>query len=57
LKVGRAQPALPEADADGRIPYLATTALENMAPGTYQALATVRQGSTIAQEMLVFAVE
>ena len=55
--VGRATPTLPEADLNGRIPYLATTPLDKMPPGSCQVVVTVRQGASAAQETYVFNVE
>jgi VWFA-related protein len=56
-QTAQAQPALPDADATGRIPFLATLPLDTLSPGTYQLVATVRQGQTVAREMLGFEVE
>jgi len=56
-QTAQAQPVLPDADATGRIPFLATLPLDTLAPGAYQLVATVRQGQTVAREMLGFEVE
>lgn len=56
-RAAQANPDLPPADATGRIAYLATLPLDTLVPGTYQLVATVRQGESIAQEILGFDVE
>jgi len=46
--VGRSTPELPAADADGRIPYIASVAAQAFKPGLYQVRAVLQQGSLTA---------
>ncbi len=55
--VAEAKPALPEPDATGRIPYVASSPTAAMKPGQYQLRARVKQGNTITQEDSTFTVE
>jgi VWFA-related protein len=56
-QTAQAQPTLPTPDPAGRIPFLASLPIGNLAPGAYQLVATVRQGQAISQEMLGFDIE
>ena len=48
--VGRSTPELPAADAEGRIPYIASVAAEAFKPGLYQVRAVLHQGRLTADE-------
>ncbi|HYK91370.1 MAG TPA: hypothetical protein VE398_21545, partial [Acidobacteriota bacterium] len=50
LAVSQAQIDLPAADAQGRIPYLATIPAESLKPGDYEVRAVVSQGHSAAEE-------
>ncbi len=50
LAVSQAQIDLPAADAQGRIPYLATVPSESLQPGDYEVRAVVSQGDSAAEE-------
>ena len=52
----RSEPALPEPDAAGRIPYVATLPANQFAPGRYEVRAVLRQGAEVAQESAFFRV-
>ncbi len=55
--VGKGSPQLPQPDAKGRIPYLATSSAESMPAGLYQVRARVKQGTAEAEETTTFSVE
>jgi VWFA-related protein len=48
---------LPEADAQGRIPYLMTVPAESIPPGSYEIHATARQGSSMAEASTMIRIE
>jgi VWFA-related protein len=48
---------LPAADAQGRIPYLMTIPAESIPAGSYQVLATARQGTTAASAGTMILIE
>lgn len=52
--MARATPQLGKADAQGRIPYVATTPVSKLPPGAYEVRVTVKQGGTSAQEHALF---
>jgi hypothetical protein len=54
--VGRSSTELPEADPEGRIPYIASVATQTLAPGRYEVAAVARQGEAVAQEHTFFTV-
>jgi hypothetical protein len=54
--VGRAEPALPPADAEGRIPYVVSLPAGRFAPGHYEVVAELRAGSQRAWERTSFRV-
>jgi len=55
--IARGQPELPAADGKGRIPYLATSTIESLAPGMYDVRILVTQGKLAAEERASFTVE
>ena len=50
-------PALGKADAQGRIPYVATSPIEQLKPGDYEVRVTVKQGAGTAQEHAFFSIQ
>jgi len=54
--VGRSSADLPDADASGRIPYVASVPTRSLAPGRYEVAAIVRQGDAAARERAFFTV-
>jgi VWFA-related protein len=48
---------LPDADADGRIPYVMTIPASAIPPGQYEIRATARQGSTASQSAVAVRIE
>jgi VWFA-related protein len=50
MLVGRSRPELPAADAQGRIPYIASIPAEGFKPGLYQVRAVLQQGPSTADE-------
>lgn len=54
--VGRALPALPPAQADGRVSVLGSLGVDSLAPGTYELVATARQGEAAAQSSAEFEI-
>jgi VWFA-related protein len=52
--VGRAAPELSLPDAQGRIPYVATSPLDQFKAGQYEVHVTVKQGAATAQEHAFF---
>ncbi len=55
--VGKGGLELPAADANGRIPYTMSSSAESMPAGDYVIRATVKQGTSTAEERAVFTVE
>ena len=55
--VARAEPKLPAAGSDGRIPYIASSAIGSLPAGQYEVLATVKQDGATAAERTFFTVE
>ncbi len=55
--VVRGQPALPDADDMGRIPYVATTPIDSFKPGQYEVVVTAQQSGKSAQQRLILNVE
>ncbi len=55
--VGRIQPELTPVDANGRIPYMASSPADQMPAGTYEVRAIVQQGKTKAEEHTTFTIE
>ena len=56
-QLGAGSPALPAADAAGRIQYIATAPTEKMPPGDYQVVFLVKQGTEVAHESVTFTLE
>jgi hypothetical protein len=54
--VGRAEPALPPADAEGRIPYVVSLPAGRLTPGQYEVVAELRAGTQRAWERTSFRV-
>jgi VWFA-related protein len=54
--VGRAEPALPPADAEGRIPYVVSLPAGRLTPGHYEIVAELRAASQRAWERTSFRV-
>jgi hypothetical protein len=54
--VGRAQPALPPPDAEGRVPYVVSLPAQRFAPGRYEVVAELRAGPHRAWERTSFRV-
>jgi VWFA-related protein len=54
VAVGNGSPVLPEPDAGGRIPYVASASPEKMEPGNYEVQFFVMQGSETARETVTF---
>ncbi len=48
--VARASSPLPEADADGRIPWIGGISTAGLKPGSYEIVVRARQGETTAEE-------
>lgn len=55
--VGAGSPELGKADAQGRIPYVATSPIDQLKAGEYEVRVTVRQGSGAAQEHAFFTIQ
>ncbi len=55
--LGEAQAPLPEAQADGRIPYIANLPADKFTPGAYEIRIGVTQGNSKAEENVDFKVE
>jgi hypothetical protein len=55
--LGAAQAPLPEAQPDGRIPYIANLPADKFTPGAYEIRIGVTQGSAKAEENVDFKVE
>lgn len=55
--LGRSSPELPKADKDGRIPFLATLPLADLAPGQYEVRAIVKQGESRTAEHTFITVQ
>jgi VWFA-related protein len=55
--VGKGTLELPPADAQGRIPYIMSSAASAMPPGDYVIHATVRQGTSVAEDKTAVKVE
>ena len=53
----RVSPQLPAPDAQGRVPYVASTSAEALKPGQYEIRAVVRQGANAREEHAFFTVE
>jgi hypothetical protein len=54
--MGRATPQLPPADAQGRIPYVATSPIEQLKAGEYEVRVTVKQGAAAVQGYALFSI-
>lgn len=54
--LGAAEAPLPEAQKDGRIPYIANLPADKFTPGAYEILIGVTQGSSKAEEKVAFQV-
>ena len=55
--LGAAEAPLPEAQKDGRIPYIANLPADKFTPGAYQIGVGVTQGSSKAEEKVAFHVD
>ncbi|HXY01811.1 MAG TPA: VWA domain-containing protein [Candidatus Limnocylindrales bacterium] len=55
--LGAAQAPLPEAQQDGRIPYIANLPADKFTPGAYEIHMGVTQGSSQVEEKIAFQVE
>ena len=55
--VGNATLPLPAADAQGRIPYVLSSPIDAMPPGSYEIKVTVQHGATAAQESVFVTIE
>ncbi len=55
--LGAAEAPLPEAQRDGRIPYIANLPADKFTPGAYEIHVGVTQGRSKAERMVVFQVE
>lgn len=55
--LGAAEAPLPEAQPDGRIPYIANLPADKFTPGSYEIRIGVMQGSSKAEEKVDFRVE
>ena len=49
--IAKGQLPLPDADAQGRVPYVMSSPAESMPPATYLVHVTVKQGASTAEEM------
>jgi len=54
--MGRATPQLPLADTQGRIPYVATSPIEQLKAGEYEVRVTVKQGAAAVQGYALFSI-
>lgn len=54
--IARATPELPAADAQGRIPYIATVPMETFKAGRYELRAVVQQGQQAVEEHAFFTI-
>jgi len=54
--VGRAEPALPAPDAQGRVPYVVSVPAARFEPGTYRVRAELRSGPARAWERCTFRI-
>ena len=54
--VGRSSADLPDADSEGRIPYVASVPTESLAPGRYEVRALVHVGEAAAGERAFFTI-
>jgi VWFA-related protein len=57
MVVGRSAIPLPDADAQGRIPYVMSSPAESMPPGSYEVRIAVKQGESITEERTFVTVE
>lgn len=55
--IAAGSPALGKADAQGRIPYVATSPIDQLKPGDYEVRVTVKQGAGAAQEHAFFSIQ
>jgi VWFA-related protein len=55
--VARSSLELPPAEADGKVPYLASISLSNLKSGSYEARVVARQGAESAVERVGFNIE
>jgi hypothetical protein len=55
--VGKGNPELPPPDAQGRIPYIMSSAAGAIPPGDCVIHATVRQGASVAEDKTAVKVE
>lgn len=55
--LGAAEAPLPEAQPDGRIPYIANLPADKFTPGAYEIRLDVTQGNSTAQEKVAFQIE
>ena len=55
--LGAAEAQLPEAQRDGRIPYIANLPADKFTPGAYEIHMGVTQGRSKVERMVVFQVE
>jgi hypothetical protein len=55
--LGAAEAPLPEAQGDGRIPYIANLPADKFTPGAYQIRIGVTQGNSKVEEQVAFKVE
>ncbi len=54
--IAAGSPALGKADGLGRIPYVATSPIDQLKPGEYEVRVTVKQGASAAQEHAFFTI-
>jgi hypothetical protein len=55
--LGAAEAPLPDAQKDGRIPYIANLPADKFTPGAYEIRIGVAQGESKAEEKVEFRVE
>lgn len=55
--VGNATLPLPQPDAQGRIPYVLSSPIDAMPPGTYEVKVSVQQGASTAEESVLVTIE
>lgn len=55
-RVARAVPALPAVEGDGRVPLLGSLGIDSLGPGTYELIATARQGGAAVEASAEFEI-
>jgi VWFA-related protein len=56
-RLGSGRPELPDADAQGRIPYIATTPLDGFKPGQYEVRVTAEHGGSTDRQSIFVTIE